>query len=109
MNAMTLTDPLEVNRMAYEAGETWASLKRQHAEKEAARKGLQLKIRDELMEQGAKKTEALEQAKDDERYLHYLSDLADLAHERDVAEVEYRTLYQRAALLAGIKPDDQPF
>lgn len=97
---LTLSDPLELNARALEAGLDFAALKRAAADHEAARKDLQLQIRDEYMAAGANKTNAEDQARSDARYIAYLKQGGDLDEQRDRAEVLWKTLHQRAWLLA---------
>lgn len=97
---LALTDPLDLNERAIELGIDFALLKAAAANHEAERKALQIQIRDELVNKGASRTAALEDARADRRYVEYVKRGIEIEENRDRAEVLYRVALQRAALLA---------
>lgn len=106
-------DPLRVNFAALRAGQVWVHLRRRAADKETHRKKLHLEIAEDLVAHGlppaeeggerakVTKTAAPDQARADKRYTDYLDELRALEERRDRAEVLWKSLHQRAYLLAG--------
>lgn len=88
-------------RVAYEAGLYYVRAKHAAADMEAGRLLRRLDIRDRLMEQGAKKTEAEDQARQHPDYLAYERECRALEMERDYAEVLYRAFRDRLYALRG--------
>lgn len=100
--ALDSHEALYVNSTAGDVGVLWARLKREAADKESGRKELQQSIQQELMDAGANKTAAEPASRADSRYVQFLQELAELGQARDEAEVLWKVLHTRAALLGGV-------
>lgn len=112
---MTHPNPLRVNFAALRAGQVWTLLRRKAADKETHRKGFQLKITEDLIANGIPgengetvklaKTAAADHARADKRYTDYVDEQRAVEERRDRAKVLWKSLHQRAAVLAGGEVD----
>ena len=99
--ALTDSRPDALAVHGYEAGLYYVRAKHAAADLEAGRTVFRMQIRDRLMEQGAKKTEAEDQARQHPDYLAYERECRALEMERDYAEVLYKALRDRMYALRG--------
>jgi prophage DNA circulation protein len=100
---IAVTDPLELNEVAALIGFEYVQIKNKAADKESHRIVLRDRIERRLRESGEAATDkaAERMARESEAYTEYCDDLSRLTLERDVAEVLYKTAYQRAWLLGN--------
>ena len=102
------TDPLKLNAMAMQAGIDYAQAKREAADLEANRRIVYEEVRKDvearmLAETGKVVLSRVDDlVRSDKAYLEYLTGINAATFSRDMLEATWKTIYQRAQLLAFV-------